>query len=160
MEREAIDEVAKQWWEEYLKGTGLTEQLFKVALKDIMGAIASEERETPEKIQSIYTAIKEKYKMKNLAAIRSIRMAFLRDRLLRREDIASVAYNAEDKIDKHFFGAADKLCMHKCSGIVVVHFKEPSGCMKSMEFLKSNNVKFHAMIPQEWYTSKKKPVRV
>lgn len=146
----ALDDLAKQWWSDYLKGTGLDEQLFKVALKDVLLAIESEDRESPEKVHLVYDEIKKKHNL-DLDIIRQIRSFVINDRLMQREGIATIVYNRNNEIDRYFWNSKERCCQHSvCGKYSLLHFKNKDSFERSVNYLRNKGIRFYSIVPETW----------
>jgi hypothetical protein len=60
--KKSLDDYGKKYWSEYLKETGLGEQLLKSAMMDIAEVMDMEDELSPSDLKEAYKILSEKYK--------------------------------------------------------------------------------------------------
>lgn len=145
VEKKSLDSIAKKYWEEYLRDTGMDEALFKVAMGDIGDALKKEDTVTPEQLHAMYADLQKKYKKKDLLGLRLVRLSVLRDRLSHSEHIGSIIYDSDMATDDYFWKSLIPCCQHRLGKRSILHFRDDQKFEDAVEYLYDHDIKFHTL---------------
>jgi len=156
--KKGLDEFGKNYWRRYLEGTGLDENLLKVAYSEIEALIEKEDELSPVELYAEYKKLGEKYADKGgLDLVRRLRADLLR-KICCKNNIASIFVRRTHKVDNF----ANQRDLRSCYHIIgddlgIFHFENPSEFNRVKSFLDEFEADYS--VPDSWNSGKKEMVK-